>query len=112
MATRHLDSQPVDRTTGVHSDQTARPHSFYSQQGDPERCRRMHCFDAEKRKRLVFLTNNFIRPALTIAQLYKSRWQVELLFKWIKAFCGTPENAVKAHIWITISVYILDSRWY
>jgi IS4 transposase len=110
---RYLDSRPVDRTTGVHSDQTIRLYGFYSRQGYPERLRRIRLFDAEKRKWLVFLTNNFTLPAPTIAQLYKCRWQVELFFKWIKqhlrikAFYGTSENAVKTQIWIAIAVYVL-----
>jgi IS4 transposase len=110
---RYLDSRPVDRTTGVHSDQTVRLYGFYSQQGYPERLRRIRFFDGEKRKWLVFLTNNFTLPARTIAQLYKCRWQVELFFKWIKqhlrikAFYGTSENAVKTQIWIAIAVYVL-----
>jgi hypothetical protein len=110
---RYLDSQPVDRTTGVRSDQIVRLAGFYSRQGYPERLRRIRFFDAEKRKWLVFLTNNFTLPAPTIAQLYKCRWQVELFFKWIKqhlrikAFYGTSENAVKTQIWIAIAVYVL-----
>ena len=109
----YLDSQPVDRTTGVRSDQVVRLYGFYSRQGYPERLRRIRFFDAEKRKWLVFLTNNFTLPAPTIAQLYKCRWQVELFFKWIKqhlrikAFYGTSENAVKTQIWIAIAVYVL-----
>jgi len=110
---RYLDSQRVDRTTGVYSDQTIRLHGFYSKQSYPERLRRIRFFDAEKRKWLVFLTNNFALPALTITQLYKCRWQVELFFKWlkqhlrIKAFYGTSENAVKTQLWIAIAVYVL-----
>ena len=110
---RYLDSRPVDRTTGVHSDQTIRLYGFYSKRGYPERLRRIRFFDMETHKRLVFLTNNFALPALTIAQLYKCRWQVELFFKWIKqhlrikAFYGTSENAVKTQIWIAIAVYVL-----
>jgi hypothetical protein len=110
---RYLDSRPVDRTTGVHSDQTIRLYGFYSKRGYPERLRRIRFFDAEKRKWLVFLTNNFALPPLQIAQLYKCRWQVELFFKWIKqhlrikAFYGTSENAVKTQIWTAIAVYVL-----
>ena len=110
---RYLDSRPVDRSSGVHSDQIIRLYGFYSTQGYPERLRRIRCFDPETRKWLVFLTNNFTLPALTIAQLYKCRWQVELFFKWIKqhlrikAFYGTSENAVKTQIWIAIAVYVL-----
>jgi transposase len=110
---RYLDSRPVDRTTGVASDQIIRLYGFYSKQGYPERLRRIRFFDAEHRRWLVFLTNNFTLPALTIAQLYKCRWQVELFFKWlkqhlrIKAFYGTSENAVKTQLWIAIAVYVL-----
>ncbi len=110
---RYLASRPVDRTTGVHSDQLIRLFGFYSHQGYPERLRRIRFFDADKRKWRVFLTNNFALPALTIAQLYKCRWQVELFFKWIKqhlrikAFYGTSENAVKTQIWVAIAVYVL-----
>jgi hypothetical protein len=110
---RYLDSRPVDRRTGVYSDQTIRLSGFYSKRGYPERLRRIRFFDAEKRKWLVFLTNNFTLPALQIAQLYKCRWQVELFFKWlkqhlrIKAFYGTSENAVKTQIWTAIAVYVL-----
>ena len=110
---RYLDSRLVDRATGVHSDQTIRLYGFYSKQSYPERLRRIRYFDAEHRRWLVFLTNNFTLPALTIAQLYKCRWQVELFFKWIKqhlrikAFYGTSENAVKTQIWTAIAVYVL-----
>jgi hypothetical protein len=110
---RYLDSRARDRTAAVHSDQLIRLFGFYSHQGYPERLRRIRFFDAEKRKWLVFLTNNFTLPAPTIAQLYKCRWQVELFFKWIKqhlrikAFYGTSENAVKTQIWIAIAVYVL-----
>src|SRR5664280_273372 len=81
--------------------------------GTPDALRRVSYFDAETNKRLKFLTNNFTLPALTIAQIYKQRWQVELFFKWIKqhlrikAFYGTSENAVKTQIWIAVSVYVL-----
>jgi transposase len=84
-----------------------------SSQEYPDKLRRIKYFDAETQKRFVFLTNNFTLPALTIAQLYKYRWQVELFFKWIKQhlrikkFYGTSENAVKTQIWIAVSVYVL-----
>ncbi len=110
---RYLDSRPNDRPCGVRSDQLIRLFGFYSHQGYPERLRRIAFLDAEQRKRLTFLTNNFALPALTIAQLYKCRWQVELFFKWIKqhlrikAFYGTAENAVKSQSWIAIAVYVL-----
>jgi transposase len=84
-----------------------------SRRAYPDPLRRVAFYDVENQKRLVFLTNNFTLPALTIAQLYKSRWQVELFFKWIKqhlrikAFYGTTDNAVKTQIWVAISVYVL-----
>jgi len=106
-------SSPVDKSTGIQCDQVIVLKSFYPKKGYPERLRRIRYWDAEKKKRLVFLTNNFTLPALTIAQLYKCRWKVELFFKWIKqhlrikAFYGTSENAVKTQIWIAICVYVL-----
>jgi len=86
---------------------------YYSSQAYPDPLRRIGYLDSETGKRLVFLTNNFDLPPLTIAQLYKCRWQIELFFKWIKqylrikAFYGTSDNAVKTQIWIAISVYVL-----
>jgi hypothetical protein len=106
-------SHPVDQSTGVRSDQTVILTSFESASVYPDALRRVSYFDAETHKRLKFLTNNFVLPALTIAQIYKCRWQVELFFKWIKqhlrikAFYGTSENAVKTQIWIAVSVYVL-----
>jgi hypothetical protein len=106
-------SHPVDKSTGVGSDQTVILTSFESASVYPDALRRVSYFDAETNKRLKFLTNNFTLPALTIAQIYKCRWQVELFFKWIKqhlrikAFYGTSENAVKTQIWIAVSVYVL-----
>ena len=106
-------SHPVDKSTGVRSDQTVILTSFESASAYPDALRRVSYFDAETNKRLRFLTNNFVLPALTIAQIYKCRWQVELFFKWIKqhlrikAFYGTSENAVKTQIWIAVSVYVL-----
>ena len=106
-------SHPVDKRTGVRSDQTVILASFESASVYPDPLRRVSYCDAETGKRLKFLTNNFTLPALTIAQIYKSRWQVELFFKWIKqhlrikAFYGTSENAVKTQIWIAVSVYVL-----
>ncbi|MGD9077176.1 MAG: transposase, partial [Desulfobacteraceae bacterium] len=85
----------------------------YSKKAYPEKLRRVKFYDAEKEKRLTFITNQFTLPALTIAELYRCRWQVELFFKWIKqhlrikSFYGTSENAVKTQIWIAISVYVL-----
>lgn len=105
-------SQPVDRTTGLICDQLVELTVFYSQQGYPERLRRIRYRDPEGR-RLVFLTNHLSLPALTICALYKSRWQVELFFKWIKQhlrikrFLGNSENAVKTQVWIAVAVYVL-----
>ena len=106
-------SHPVDKSTGVRSDQTVILTSFESASAYPDALRRVSYFDAETNKRLKFLTNNFVLPAVAIAQIYKCRWQVELFFKWIKqhlrikAFYGTSENAVKTQIWIAVSVYVL-----
>ncbi|HOW88608.1 MAG TPA: IS4 family transposase [Candidatus Omnitrophota bacterium] len=110
---RRLYSHPVDKSTGVLSDQIIMLTTFYSAEAFPEKLRRIRYYDAETDKRLCFLSNNFLLPALTIAQLYKCRWQVELFFKWIKqhlrikAFYGTSENAVKTQVWIAVSVYVL-----
>jgi len=112
---RRLYSRPVDKTAGVQCDQTVVPANFYPRKGYPDHLRRIRFFDAEKNKRLVFLTNNFALPATTIARLYQCRWQVELFFKWIKqhlhikAFYGTSLNAVHIQIWIAVSVYVLVS---
>jgi hypothetical protein len=109
---KHVLSQAVDRTTGLICDQLVELTVFYSQQGYPERLRRIRYRDPEGRT-LVFLTNHLSLPALTICALYKSRWQVELFFKWIKqhlrikAFYGNSPNAVKTQVWIAISVYVL-----
>jgi Transposase DDE domain. len=106
-------SHPVDKSTGVRSDHTVILTTIGSATAYPDALRRISYFDAETNKRLKFLTNNFVLPALTIAQIYKCRWQVELFFKWIKqhlrikAFYGTSENAVKTQIWIAVSVYVL-----
>jgi len=106
-------SHAVDKSTGIRSDQTVILTSFESASAYPDALRRVSYFDAETNKRLKFLTNNFVLPALTIAQIYKCRWQVELFFKWIKqhlrikAFYGTSENAVKTQIWIAVSMYVL-----
>ena len=106
-------SHPVDGTTGVRSDHTVFLTSADSAKAYPEKLRRISYLHVETRKRFTFLTNNFTLPALTIALIYKSRWQVELFFKWIKqhlrikAFYGTSENAVKTQIWIAVSVYVL-----
>jgi hypothetical protein len=106
-------SHPVDKTTGVRSDHTVILTAIDSAKAYPEQLRRISYLDVPTRKRFKFLTNNFTLPALTIAQIHKSRWQVELFFKWIKqhlrikAFYGTSENAVKTQIWIAVSVYVL-----
>ena len=106
-------SAATDRATGIICDQTIALDGFYTRQEYPEHLRRIRFKDAETGKTLVFLTNNFLLPAATICALYKSRWQVELFFKWIKQhlrikrFFGTSENAVKSQIWIAVSVYIL-----
>jgi hypothetical protein len=110
---KRLYSHPVEKSTGLRCDQTIVLEGFYSRRDYPEKLRRIRFYDAENDKYFVFLTNNFFLPALTIAQLYRCRWQVELFFKWIKqhlrikAFYGTSENAVKTQIWIAISVYVL-----
>jgi len=110
---RRLYSAPIDKTAGLLFDQTVVLHGHYAKKDCPGKLRRIGFFDAERNKRLIFLTNNFVLPALTIAQLYRCRWRVELFFKWIKqhlrikAFYGTSENAVKIQIWIAISVYVL-----
>ena len=106
-------SHPVDKTTGVRSDHTVILTAINSVKAYPDQLRRVSYLDVKTRKRFKFLTNNFMLPALTIAQIYKSRWQVELLFKWIKqhlrikAFYGTSKNAVKTQIWVAVSVYVL-----
>lgn len=106
-------SHPVDKSTGVRSDHTVILTAIDSAKAYPEQLRRVTYLDVDTRKRFKFLTNNFTLPALTIAQIYKARWQVELFFKWIKqhlrikAFYGTSENAVKTQIWIAVSVYVL-----
>ena len=106
-------SHTVDKSTGVRSDQTVILTAIKSAKAYPDPLRRVSYFDAQTNKRLQFLTNNFALPALTIAEIYRSRWQVELFFKWIKQhlrikkFYGASENAVKTQIWIAVSVYVL-----
>ena len=106
-------SHPVDRSTGLICDQTIMLTGFYSRQDFETPLRRVKFIDPETGKRLVFLTNNFALPALTIADLYRCRWQVELFFKWIKQhlrikrFLGTSENAVKTQVWCAIATYVL-----
>jgi hypothetical protein len=110
---RRLYSRPVDKSTGVQSDQIVILEGFYSRKAYPDKLRRIRYFDTDQNKRFVFLTNNFTLSALTITQLFQCRWQIEIFFKWIKqhlrikAFYGTTENAVKTQIWIAITVYVL-----
>jgi hypothetical protein len=110
---RRLYSNPVDKDSGVRCDQIVALGGFYTHQSYPERLRRIKFYDAQRDKRLTFLTNQFTLPAATIADLYRCRWQVETFFKWIKqhlrikAFYGTSENAVKTQIWIAIAAYVL-----
>jgi hypothetical protein len=113
MDAHRVYSAPTDRTAGIVCDQTIALDGHYTSQHYPEHLRRIRLRDTETRRTLVFLTNQFGLPAATICALYKSRWQVELFFKWIKQhlrikrFFGTSENAVKTQIWIAVSVYVL-----
>jgi len=110
---RRVYSHQIDRSTGLICDQSVVLTGFYQCKDYPDKLRRVKFHDAATDKTLVFLTNNFTLPAITIAELYKSRWQVELFFRWIKqnlrikTFYGTSENAVKSQIWIAVSVYLL-----
>lgn len=110
---RRVYSHTVEPDTGVICDQTVKLTGPRTMKAYPEMFRRVKFYDAETDKTLVFLTNNFTLPSLTIAKLYQSRWQVELFFKWvkqnlrIKTFYGTSENAVKTQIWIAVSVYVI-----
>ncbi len=109
---RRLYSRPVDRTTGLICNRVVRPSGVHSATDYPAQLRRIRYRDGKRGKTLVFLTNNFVLPALTITELYRARWHVELFFKWIeqhlqiKSFFGTSENAVKAQIWIAVSVFV------
>jgi Domain of unknown function (DUF4372)/Transposase DDE domain len=113
MDARRVYSAPTDRSTGVISDQRVMLNGFYSGKKHPEHLRRVRFKDPETGKNLIFLTNNTALPALTIAALYKSRWQVELFFKWIKQhlrikhFLGNSENAVKTQVWCAVATYVL-----
>jgi hypothetical protein len=113
MDARRVYSSPTQRSSGVICDQRVMLNGFYSAKAYPEHLRRVRFKDPESGKTLVFLTNNTILPALTVAALYKSRWQVELFFKWIKQhlrikrFLGTSENAVKTQIWCAVATYVL-----
>ena len=110
---RRIYSSPVDRATGLVCDQTIALNGFYATQHYPDYLRRIRFNDAQSGKTLILLTNNFALPPLTIAALYKNRWQVELFFKWIKQhlrikkFLGNSENAVKTQIWCAVSTYVL-----
>ena len=110
---RRIYSHPVDRSTGLIYDQTIMLTGFYQKKDYPEKLRRVKYHDAETNLTFIFLTNNFKLPAITVTELYRSRWHVELFFKWIKqhlrikSFYGTSENAVKTQIWIAISVYVI-----
>jgi len=110
---KRLYSRPVDKSHGVQCDQIIVLEGFYARKDYPEKLRRIRYFDLTQNKWFVFLTNNFTLSALTIAQLYQCRWQIELFFKWIKqhlrikAFYGTSDQAVKTQIWIAITVYVL-----
>jgi len=113
LSAHRVYSSTVDRDTGLICDQTIALDGFYAGKDYPEHLRRVRFKDPDSGKRLVFLSNHFDLPALTVCALYKSRWQVELFFKWIKQhlrikqFYGTSENAVKTQIWIAVSVYVL-----
>jgi len=110
---RRLYSHPVDKSTGLKCDQTILLTGFYSSKDYPEKMRRVKFYDDDSNASLIFLTNNFKLPALTISQLYKCRWNVEIFFRWIKqnlrikSFYGTSPNAVKTQIWIAIATYVL-----
>lgn len=110
---QRLYSYPIDKSTGLRCDQTIVPTGVDSSTDYPDKLRRIRYFDSDNDMYLTFLTNNFMIPALSVAQLYKCRWQIELFFKWIKqnlrikSFFGTSENAVKTQVWIAISVYVL-----
>jgi transposase len=110
---RRIYSHQVDKSTGIKYDQTVVATGFYTKKDYPEKLRRIKYFDADKGRSFVFLTNQFTLPAITIAELYRYRWRVEIFFKWIKqhlrikSFYGTSENAVKTQIWVAISTYVL-----
>lgn len=110
---KRLYSAPKDKNAGVKADQTIALVTYKSKNDYPEKLRRVSYVDKERDKRLVFLTNNFMIPAITVAEIYKQRWQVELFFKWIKqhlrikSFYGTSINAVKSQIWVALSIYLL-----
>jgi len=107
------ESHPVDKATGLRSDQIGKLMIPKSRRDFPTHLRKVHFYDEEKQKHLVFLTNNLQIPALTVAKLYKKRWEIELFFKWIKGnleikhYYGTSANAVKTQIWIAVSLYLM-----
>jgi len=113
MDAHRVYSAPTDRTTGIICDQTIALDGVQTKQSYPDHLRRVRFHDPESGKTLVFITNHFELTAATVCALYKSRWQVELFFKWIKQhlrikrFYGTSENAVKTQLWIAVSVYVL-----
>jgi len=108
-----LHSHPVDKATGLRSDQTISLTGYYAAQDYPDKLRRVRFYDGEHARSLVLLTNHFGLPALVVAQLYRQRWQVELFFKWIKqhlrikSFYGRSENAVRTQLWVALCVYAL-----
>ena len=110
---RRLYSMPIDKTCGLRCDQIVVPSGSYTKNDYPDKLRRVKFFDDQQKRSLIFLTNHFRLSALTVADLYRCRWKVELFFKWIKqhlrikTFYGTTENAVKTQIWIAVSVYLL-----
>ena len=110
---RRLYSQAINKKAGLQCDQIVVLNNPVPKRGYPERLRRVRYFDGASQKRFVFLTNNFLLPALTITELYRCRWKVELFFRWIKqhlrikAFYGTSENAVRTQVWTAIAVYVL-----
>lgn len=110
---RRIYSHRIDKATGVKFDQTVSLTGYYSKRDYPEKLRRIKYFDVEKGRSFIFLTNQFTLPAITIAELYRYRWRVEIFFKWIKqhlrikSFYGTSENAVKTQIWIAVSAYVM-----
>lgn len=113
MKFHRTQSKKVDKSTGLRCDQVIRLSGFNTRKSYPDKLRRVKYHDSQTDKILVFLTNNFDIPALTVAELYRNRWKVELFFKWIKqhlkikAFFGTSPNAVKTQIWIAISIYVM-----
>jgi hypothetical protein len=113
LAFRRQESRAIDKATGLRSDQTIVLTGPLASQKYPQSLRRVGFYDVKHQRKLVFLTNNFTLPALTIAELYRCRWQIELFFKWIKqhlrikTFFGNSDNAVKTQVWIAVSVYLL-----